>query len=375
MSGRENAKLKIALLGSRGYPSTYSGYETLVRYLAPYLRDQGHEVIVYGRHRGRGWRRTEIDGITVVESPTLETKALSTPSNVITSARHIAGEGVDCVMAVNLACAPALVWLERRGIPTALNVDGLEWRRGKWGPVAKSIFFACAALASSKISYLVADSRGISDYYSMTFGASTVFIPYGGVTKVLSETDRLEEMGLTPGGYMLVVARLIPENSIALILDAYERSSADLPFVVVGDANYRSDLALRLGRLDEEGTIRWLGHVSDQELLEQLWAHPKLYLHGHSVGGTNPSLLQALGLGAPVLALDTPFNREVVMPFEDSLFAGDAESLSIQIDDALAGRLDLVSGDDARALINDRYSWSAVLADYEALMQQVAASV
>ena len=115
--------------------------------------------------------------------------------------------------------------------------------------------------------------------------------------------------------------------------------------------------------------------MSDQELLEQLWAHPKLYLHGHSVGGTNPSLLQALGLGAPVLALDTPFNREVVMPFEDSLFPGDAESLSIQIDDALAGRLNLVSGDGARALINDRYSWSAVLADYEALMQQVAASV
>ena len=103
MSGGKKAKLRIALLGSRGYPSTYSGYETLVRYLAPYLRDQGHDVVVYGRHQGRGWRRTEIDGITVVESPTLETKALSTPSNVITSARHIAREGVDCVMAVNLS--------------------------------------------------------------------------------------------------------------------------------------------------------------------------------------------------------------------------------------------------------------------------------
>lgn len=364
--------MRVGIVGSRGYPSTYSGYETLVRHLAPFLSGRGHDVVVYGRHHGRGYRRREIDGITTLSVPAVETKALSTPSAVASAARHAKSEGLSCVLGVNLASAPGLAWLQRHGTPVALNTDGLEWRRGKWGPVAKAVFFTCAAFAAARLDHLISDSKAIQDYYSLTFGSASSYIPYGADSKAGSGAGRVLARALEPGSYLLVVARLIPENSIELILDSYERSGVDFPLVVVGEANYRSALSARLRKESERDSIRWLGHVDDQELLEQLWANAALYLHGHSVGGTNPSLLQALGLGAPTLALDTPFNREVLDDNEDSLFVAEAADLSARIRDVCAGRDSVVSGDAARRIVQSRYSWPAVLSSYEALLTDIA---
>lgn len=364
--------MRIGIIGSRGYPSTYSGYETLVRHLAPFLRDSGHEVTVYGRKMGLRYASTIVDGIRVVEAPALQTKTLSTPSAVITAGRHAAGERYSCVFAVNLASAPVLVVLQRAGTPVALNTDGLEWRRGKWGPLAKSVFFGCAALAATRLDHLVSDSKAIQDYYAMTFGASSTYIPYGAPVKEGLSADRVVAEGLEPGEYLLIVARLIPENSIDLMLDAHEAANVELPLVVVGEANYRSALATRLRDSSGSRRVRWLGHVSDQELLEQLWAHCALYLHGHSVGGTNPSLLQALGLGAPTLALDTPFNREVLEPYPGSLFRPDVQELRERIEVGLTDCGSVVAGADARQIIEGRYTWANVLEAYRVLAERVA---
>jgi glycosyltransferase involved in cell wall biosynthesis len=364
--------MRVAIVGSRGFPSTYSGYETLVRYLAPYLRDRGHSVTVYGRHRGRGYHVYCVDGIRVVGTPVVESKSLSTPSAVAGALHHALRGDYAAVLAVNLVSAPALVVLQHRGTPVLLNTDGLEWRRGKWGVLGKLVFFACAVLAARRVDHLISDSRGIQDYYSRRFGVRSHYIPYGAELRTVTAENRILDQGIQPNGYFLVVARLIPENSIDLILDAYEYASVNTPLVIAGDANYQSDLGDRLRRAVDHGGVHWLGHVSDQELLEQLWAHCRLYLHGHSVGGTNPSLLQALGLGAPTLAFDTPFNREVLQPHTASLFSSSPIDLGRRMRAVVNGTLEPISGQEARDLVRDRYCWPRVLAEYEGLLAEIA---
>ena len=143
-----------------------------------------------------------------------------------------------------------------------------------------------------------------------TFERSSEFIPYGAPVLKEGRTNRIEEIRLRPGTYRLVVARMVPENNVDLALDALLETTGES--VIVGTGKGDTPLEQRLSVLHDEGRIRWLGHVSDQELLDQLWSHCQIYIHGHSVGGTNPALLQALGAGAPTVVLDTPFNREVV---------------------------------------------------------------
>lgn len=160
-----------------------------------------------------------------------------------------------------------------------------------------------------------------------------------------------------------MVARVAPENNPELILDA-AAARPDLKLVFVGSANYDSPIEDHLRKLDEEGRVLWLGHVSDQIVLSQLWANCGVYVHGHSVGGTNPSLLQALGLGAPTLAINTPFNREVVGN-DEQLFAPDAEVLAgrmaeVMSDPELRGRW----SERGRTTIRERYNWDEVSASY-----------
>jgi glycosyltransferase involved in cell wall biosynthesis len=196
------------------------------------------------------------------------------------------------------------------------------------------------------------------------FGVESEFVPYGAPVIDQIPSNRVEALGLTPGSFVLAVARLIPENNIDLILDSIERTAPQAPAVIVGSANFDAPIEARLRKLDHAGKVRWLGHVSDQDLLSQLWAHAGVYLHGHSVGGTNPGLLQALGAGAPTLALDTVFNREVIGA-DDQLFDGNADALASRITEVLrdhALRAELAKR--GRAIVAERYSWPDIADRY-----------
>jgi glycosyltransferase involved in cell wall biosynthesis len=182
-------------------------------------------------------------------------------------------------------------------------------------------------------------------------------------------------LGLQPGAYLLVVARLVPENNVELLLDAIELMSRDVRTVVVGSAAGRSPIEERLGELQDKGeSLTWLGHVADQHLLAQLWRHAGLYVHGHSVGGTNPALLQALGLGAPTIALDTVYNREVLGDDWPLYPAGTpvelAQLIESLLEDAPAKRALRERG---QSIIGDRYTWDRVLHDYTETLNRVAA--
>jgi glycosyltransferase involved in cell wall biosynthesis len=367
--------LRIAILGSRGYPSTYGGYETLVRQMAKAWSDEGHKVTVYCRERSdqHSRRQWEVDGIRCIATAGYESKAASTLSFGLSSHADAAFRDFDAALVLNVANGYFLKLLEARGTPTVVNTDGIEWVRGKWGKTAKKIFYEGAKRCANDATLLISDSLAIGAIWSKEFGVDPRFVPYGAEIVDEPSSHKLEEAGIAPGSYALAVARLVPENNVDLMLDALERISGDTPAVVVGSANYDAPIAARLQRLHDAGKLNWLGHVHDQELLTQLWSNAAVYVHGHSVGGTNPALLQALGAGAPTLALDTPFNLEVLLS-KDQLYPNDAEALAAMIsavmsDPAQQARL----REYGQATIRSRYQWQDIYDGYERVLRDAIA--
>jgi len=363
---------RFAILGSRGYPSYYSGFETLVRQLAPFLVASGHDVVVYGRASGVR-RSTEIvDGVELCLTRGLEGKSTSTLSFGLTASFDLVRRGCDAALVLNVANGFYLPRLARAGIATCVNVDGLEWMRSKWGFVARQAFLRGARATARHADALVFDSRALGIAWQERFGRDGCFIPYGAPVLHDVGNSRLLEARLPLNGYVLVVARIVPENNVDLLLDALAHIPADPPVVVVGDSNYDHATVRRLKQLAGEERIHWLGHVADQGLLDELWANAGVYWHGHSVGGTNPALLQGLGAGAPTIALDTPFNREVIAR-DDQLVPNDPVVLGERIASVLESPTTsrLLSG-WGQKVVAERYTWDGVCEQYQRLLEQLA---
>lgn len=200
--------------------------------------------------------------------------------------------------------------LKARGIRIATNVDGLEWERAKWGPVARTAFRLGAKLTAQFSDTLIFDAEAIRAYWKRAFGRDGSFIPYGGRTP---PSLRIEP-GLRHRGYALAVARFVPENTIEEFIEAAERlASVGRTVVIVGSSGYGGPIEAQVGDLASRyHNVHWLGHLNDDQRLDSLWQHAGAYFHGHSVGGTNPALVQAMAAGAPVVARDTVYNREVL---------------------------------------------------------------
>jgi glycosyltransferase involved in cell wall biosynthesis len=363
--------VKLAIIGSRGLPSTYGGYETLVRHLAQDWTERGHDVTVYCRSKQEGRRIWSHEGVRCIWTPGFDSNSLSTVSFGASSNFDAMVRGYDGALVLNIANGFYLPMLRARGIPAVVNTDGIEWERGKWGPVARRVFFHGARFTARYADTLVADSRAIAKAWKRLFGVESRFIPYGAPVIDAPPATRVTALGLEAQSYVLVVARLIPENNVDLVLDALEQMSDRAPAVVAGSATSQKSIEARLRDLDHNGRVRWLGHVSDQELLTQLWANCGAYVHGHSVGGTNPALLQALGAGAPTLALDTEYNREVV-GCRDQLFGPSPQELAARLDELLGSpEMRRRFREHGRSVVADRYSWSDVCVAYLEALQEL----
>lgn len=303
--------MKVALVGTRGAPGRYGGFETAVEEVGRRLVARGHDVVVYCRNPHQ--TITSYEGMRLVNLPAWRHKHLETLSHTALSAGHLVAHRVDVAVVFNAANAPFIPIIKAARIPVALHVDGLEWRRAKWGPVGKRYYKTNERIGVRLADALIADAVGIQDYYRERYRADSVFIPYGAPILRDLPADRLPELELEPRGYHLVVARLEPENNAHVAVSGYESSAAALPLVVVGAVRYPGEYVRALQQAAaRDARVRMVGSVYDDELLDQLYAHSASYLHGHSVGGTNPSLLRAMGAAAPVLAFDVNFNREVL---------------------------------------------------------------
>ncbi|MQA32802.1 DUF1972 domain-containing protein [Modestobacter roseus] len=370
MPSRRSHPLRIALVGTRGVPARYGGFETAVEEVGRRLADAGHDVVVYCRTAEGQPRPATHLGMRLVHLPALRRRSLETLSHTGLSVAHLLTHRVDAAVVFNAANAPWLPLLRAARIPVATHVDGLEWKRAKWGGAGKRYYRVVEALSVRWSDALIADAQGIADYYRDEFSAPTEQIAYGAPKLDDPADGKLAEVGLTAGGFHLVVARFEPENHVDVIVDGYRRSDARLPLVVVGSAPYADDYTRRVHALADD-RVRFLGGVWDQELLDQLYRHCATYLHGHSVGGTNPSLLRAIGAGAATTAYDVSFNREV-LETSGRYFrtAGDVATALAESEADVAGTRR--RGKRAR-LLSARYDWDHVATAYEALCRRLAA--
>ncbi len=331
---RSDRQPSVAIIGTRGYPSYYGGFETLVRRLAPYLAASDWNVTVYGR-RGATHDDDPLRDhrVKTVVTAGVEKKSTSTLSYGLAAVMHAARRKPDVALVLNVANGFWLPMLKARGIPTVVNVDGIEWERDKWGGTAKAVFKSGARFTARYADHLVYDARAIEQRWLTSFGRTGEFIPYGGVAP-----GKLGPVpGFESGKYALFVARFVPENTIDEFLDAAETVAKTNDVVIVGSSGYGGTYDERVRQLSESNDrIHWLGHVSDDDLLHALWQHAGAYFHGHSVGGTNPALVQAVACGASVVARDTVYNREVLGPH--STF------VQPNVDDIAAALLQTING-------------------------------
>lgn len=353
----------VAIIGTRGFPSYYGGFETAVRELAPYLVQRGWDVTVYGRANAiRVDDPLAASDVQSVVTPGLDIKALSTLSFGATASLHAMRRRPDVALVMNVANGFYLPWLKRRGIPTLVNVDGIEWLREKWGKAARRVFYQGALATAKHADDLVFDAHAIGDFWRSEFNRDGVYIPYGGRFR----EDLPVEPGLSHRGYVLMVARFVPENTVGPFFDAARNISSTWPVVIVGSSGYGGDLEERARLLAATSpNTRWLGHVSDDDRLHALWQHAGAYFHGHSVGGTNPALVQAMALGAPIIARDTVYNREVLGEGA-LLIAPTSEAISASVASVLAdtGLQERLSRDAIRRA-REVFTWDKVNRLYE----------
>ena len=361
-------------MGTRGVPALYGGFETAVEEIGKRLAARGYDVTVYCRNPGQ--RITEYEGMRLVNAPAIRHRITETLSHTALSTAHaIISDHPDVVLLLNAGNAPLLKPLKAARIPTAIHLDGLESKREKWRGAGARYYRWAEGAAVRWGQEVIADAQAIADYVKETYGRDCVVIPYG-ASVIHAAADRLTEVGAHPQGYHLIVARFEPENHVLDAVHAYRASTEQRPLLVVGSAPYSQWYVESVqAAAKDDPRIRFLGGIYDQELLEQLYGNAVTYVHGHSVGGTNPSLLRAMGAGAPVLGYDVEFNREVTDGA--ALFWSGAEELTALVDSIATGsqKAELAAYRDAgRARVGAVYQWESVTDQYEALIARLAAS-
>lgn len=300
---------KVAIIGTRGYPSYYGGFETAVRHLVPALVSRGMRVTVYSRRGYTVKNKAQANSrVRNVFTPYFNTNKFSTLSHGFISSLHACVFRPDVALVMNVANGYWLPMLRIAGIPIIMNVDGMEWERGKWNKFAKLVFKTGAKLSAKFSSLIVCDSQVIRENWKEKFSVEGMFIPYGSLEvddvpgKIISTKDHV----------VLWVARLVPENSLENFLDAVSLLPSDVKILIVGSNKFDLNLESRVLKLQESRiNVTWIKQISDELELNRIWRDSMIYFHGHSVGGTNPALVQAMRSGAAIVALDTTYNREV----------------------------------------------------------------
>jgi len=364
--------MKIAVLGTRGIPANYGGFETFAEELSARLAARGHDVVVYCRSHHDAGAAASYRGVRRVVLPTVRHKYLDTVVHTLLSAGHAAFRRYDVALFCNAANALFLPLPRVGGARVAINVDGLEWKRRKWGWAGRAFYRISERLACAFSHRVVTDARVIQEHYSRAYGAASEFIPYGAPAEKTATSGALDRFGVEPGGYFLYVGRLEPENNADRVIAAFEKLETDLRLVIVGDAPYAHAFVRRL-RQTTDARVVFAGYVHGVAYREMV-SHAYACIHATEVGGTHPALLEAMGMGNGVVVSDVPENREVAA--DTALFfrfqgSPDLlETLRLALRDpeglrCLAAR--------ARDRVHRLYNWEAVTDAYEDLFRRLMA--
>jgi glycosyltransferase involved in cell wall biosynthesis len=357
--------VRIALLGTRGIPANYGGFETFAEEISTRLAARGHQVTVYCREQ---FREPTYRGVHLQYLPTIRHKYFDTVAHTCVSTLYLLGHRVDVALYCNGANAIFTLWPRIVGVPVALNVDGIERKRKKWNTLAKAWYLMSEWLATFCPTVVITDALTIQDYYRQRYDKASVFIPYGAEIGKTEGSEKVRDLRLEPGRYFLYVSRMEPENHPLEVRQAFEIVDTPMKLALVGDAPYAHDYIRRIRdtadpRVVIPGAIYGEGY-------RQLGSHCFAYIHATEVGGTHPALIEAMGRGALVLYRDTPENAEVAgdagIPFQPAELA-----------DKIRAVLEMPEEEREvfrrRALerVRQRYSWDAVTDAYESLLRKL----
>lgn len=304
-------KLRIAIIGIRGVPARYGGFETCAEELGKRLVRHGHEVVVYCRQSYYEKKLKSYEGMNLVYVPSINHKALETFSHTLFSLIHALKLPYDLILIFNVANGPLLLLPKLARKTVVLNLDGLEWAREKWNILGKTFYRLAARLSVKLASALIADSRAIQAFYLQKFGKETEYIPYGADIEASQKPSLLTSFNLASHDYFLQITRFEPENNPLLTVKAFERLRTEKKLVLVGGVKYPSKYSRELYKTRDQRII-FPGFLYDKDIIRELLTNCFAYIHGNEAGGTNPALLQAMGCGCFVIARDVIFNREVL---------------------------------------------------------------
>lgn len=359
--------MRIAIIGTRGIPNNYGGFEQLAQFLSLGLHAKGHEVYVYSSHKHIYQEKTW-NGINIIHKYDPENKVGTVGqfiydfNCILNSRKH----KFDAIL--NLGYTSSSVWMHLFSSRSRLitNMDGLEWKRSKYSKKVQAFLLYAEKLAVRYSDHLIADSRAIRDYLLSKYGVHSTFIAYGAPVFDQPQQQVLDKFSLRPAAYSLLIARMEPENNIEMILDGVATSSNTNPFLVVGNTANKFGIYLK-DKFKTDNRIIFTGPIYDETVINNLRFFCGYYFHGHSVGGTNPSLLEAMGCGALIVAHDNEFNKSVLG--EDALYFNDADSASsiLNVDPLQVKERDQRIRNNINKIRHD-YSWKKIVEQYEQIM-------
>ncbi len=368
--------LRIALMGSRGIPASYSGFETFYEQLAIRLVSRGHRVTVYNRSHHFKERHKEYRGVRIVTLPSVPSKHLDTLTHSALSMLHAVLSGHDVFYLVIVGNSPLCVLAHLFSKKVILNVDGADFARGKWRGFAKTYLQWAEKFAARHADVIVADSTVIQQRYLDLFARDTLFIPYGANPRSREEPcgqDVLRRFGLSPGEYILFVSRMTPENCAHVLIEAHRRSGSSRRLVLVGDAPYVDDYKRRIQRMCDGERCVMTGYLFGEDY-RQISSHCRYFVLPAGIDGTRPVLLDQMGFGNCVVVRDTPANMEVIGDAGLAFADRDEVASLAQVITFLETRQDLIEAFRRKAIsrVRNTYSWERVTDQYEALFRRMS---
>lgn len=362
--------MRIAILGTRGIPASYGGFETFAEHLSTRLVARGHEVTVYCRAHYVSPRQLEYHGVSLRVLPTIRHKYLDTVIHAFISAVHAVPSRFDAALICNAGNSPFAPILRFTGTPVAINVDGLEHKRKKWNWLGRHYYLLAERLSTILPNVTITDAQVIHDYYIARYGAPSTMIAYGSEVERRPDRDTVRRWRVEPNRYVLYVSRLEPENNAHLVIEAFKKVRTAYRLLIVGDAPYAHDYINDLkARARGDKRIVFTGFVFGQDY-RALQQNAYCYVHATEVGGTHPALLEAMGYGNCVLTLATPENIEAVS--DAGITYADEADLVEKLQRVLRDG-SLVHGYRHRAQLRVKrhYDWEKVVDQYEQLFAEM----
>ncbi|MCH7397732.1 glycosyltransferase [Belliella sp. DSM 107340] len=369
----DNSKLKVAILGAKGYPYVYGGYDTMIKELGERLQKRGVEVTVYCHRALFKERPPYVNGIKLVYTPAIEKKSLTQLTHSFVSMLHACFSDADVILVVNSGNGPFGIISRIFRKPTAINVDGLEWLRPKWKGLGSKYFFWASKMATRFYDQVINDSDEMQRIYLELFNAKSKVIAYGANPALNSDSSKIKNWNLEKESYYLIVGRLVPDNNADLIIEGYVKSNSQRKLVIVGDVPYKDNYADKLKNIADDRLL-FTGYVTDPEELKALYHNCYGYFHGHEYGGTNPAMLKAMAYGCAILALDTAFNQEMLQNGKHGWYFEKNEKSVAEIVAKAEDSPEAMKTfrDTARSGLTQKYNWDHVTDQYLEVLKQLA---